>query len=316
LQQDSPHFASCLAILKQSALFGQLSEAVLQDMLRIFHYTTRAKGETAISPTQAADRLYLIISGRAKVSVYNRDNGREHILFLIGPGDSFDLISLLDGQWHEAVATALDDMEVISTSVEQAREWINRHPDFNRAFLPYLGKQMHKLADQVTDLSLYDTEARLARLILRNITPVSDKFRHEAVATALDDIEVISTSVEQAREWINRHPDFNRAFLPYLGEQMHKLADQVTDLSLYDTEARLARLILRNITPVSDKFHQEAHLINDLSQETLASMIGSVRVIVTRHLLNWKQEKVISGKRGHWSVLDLKALLEKAEKLL
>ena len=238
MQQDSPHFASCLAILKQSALFGQLSEAVLQDMLRIFHYTTRAKGETAISPTQAADRLYLIISGRAKVSVYNRDNGREHILFLIGPGDSFDLISLLDGQWHEAVATALDDMEVISTSVEQAREWINRHPDFNRAFLPYLGKQMRKLADQVTDLSLYDTEARLARLILRNITPVSDKF------------------------------------------------------------------------------HQEAHLINDLSQETLASMIGSVRVIVTRHLLNWKQEKVISGKRGHWSVLDLKALLEKAEKLL
>jgi len=41
-------------------------------------------------------------------------------------------------------------------------------------------------------------------------------------------------------------------------------------------------------------------------------MIGTVRVVIARHLQNWKQEKVISGKRGHWSILDLEALLEKA----
>ena len=233
MQQDSLHYARCLEILGQSPLFSGVHDALLKDMLRIFHYTTRAKGEIAISPKQASDRLYLVISGRAKVSVYNPDNGREHILFLIGPGDGFDLISLLDGEWHDAVATALDDMEVLFTTVQQAREWLNQHPDFNRAFLPYLGKQMHGLADQVTDLSLYDTEARLARLLLRNLVP--------------------------------------------------------------------------------DKLVQGVPLINELSQETLASMIGSVRVVVTRHLSKWKQEKFISGRRGSWSILDLQALLEKAE---
>jgi len=199
----------------------------------IFRYETRNRRDTAISPRNASERLYLVISGRAKVSVYNPDNGREHILFLIGPGDGFDLISLLDGEWHNAVATALDDMEVLVTTVNQAKEWINQHPDFNRAFLPYLGKQMHGLADQVTDLSLYDTEARLARLILRHLVPGN---------------------------------------LP-----------------------------------------NDIHLINNLSQETLASMIGSVRVVVTRHLQKWKQKKIISGKRGDWTVLDLQALLDKAE---
>jgi len=131
------------------------------------------------------------------------------------------------------------------------------------------------------------------------------------VATALDDMEVLVTTVEQAKEWINQHPDFNRAFLPYLGKQMHGLADQVTDLSLYDTEARLARLILRYLAP--GNLPNDIHLINDLSQETLASMIGSVRVIVTRHLQKWKQKKIISDKRGDWTVLDLQALLDKAE---
>jgi CRP-like cAMP-binding protein len=152
---------------------------------------------------------------------------------LIGPGDGFDLIGLLDGEWHEAVATALDDMEILVTTVQQARAWLNQHPDFNRAFLPYLGKQMHGLADQVADLSLYDTEVRLARLILRHLAP--------------------------------------------------------------------------------GNLSNDIRLINDLSQETLASMIGSVRVVVTRHLQKWKQKRIISGRRGRWSVLDLQALLEKAE---
>ena len=234
MQQDSLHYARCLKILGQSPLFAGVDEALLKDMLRIFHYKTCAKGETAISPEQALDRFYIIISGRARVSVYNPESGREHILFLIGPGDGFDLISLLDGEWHDAVATALDD-----------------------------------------------------------------------------DMEVLYTTVQQAKEWLNQHPYFNRAFLPYLGQQMHGLADQVADLSLYDTEARLARLILRSLVP--DKLSQGVSLLNDLSQETIASMIGSVRVVVTRHLSKWKQKKVISGRGGCWTLLDLQALLEKAE---
>lgn len=233
MRQDSPHYAHCLETLGQSPLFASLNDVLLEDMLGIFHYETRIRGETAISPKQASDHLYIVISGRAKVSVYNPDSGREHVLFLIGPGDGFDLISLLDGEWHDAVATALDDMEILSTTVQKAREWLNQHPDFNRAFLPYLGRQMHALADQVADLSLYDTETRLARLILRNLLP--------------------------------------------------------------------------------DKLPNDIPLINDLSQETLASMIGSVRVVVTRHLQKWKQKKIISGRRGRWSVLDLQALLDKAE---
>lgn len=236
MQPTDQHYEHCLTALKDSPLFAQLSDDVLQDMLQIFHYETKNRNDTAISPKQTSDRFYLVIKGRAKVSVYNPDNGREHILFLIGPGDGFDLISLLDGKGHNAIATALDDMEVLFTSVQKAREWVNQHPDFNRAFLPYLGQQMNTLANQVTDLSLYDTEARLARLVLRHLVP--------------------------------------------------------------------------------DSSPQKIELINDLSQETLASMIGSVRVVVTRHLQHWKQDNIVSGKRGSWTVKKLKTLLEKAESLL
>lgn len=234
MQEESPHhYTYCLELLRKSPLFSELDETVLKEMFGLFRYEKRLKGETAISPQQASDHFYIVIRGRGKVSVYNPDNGREHILFFLKPGDGFDLISLLDDEWHDAIATALDDMEVLSVTVQQARTWIDQHPEFNRTLLPYLGKQMHDLANQVTDLSLYDTEARLARLILRNLVP--------------------------------------------------------------------------------GQLPQEVRLINDLSQEALASMIGSVRVVVARHLQSWKQKNIISGKRGDWSILDLKALLDKAE---
>ncbi len=234
MRKDNPHFNHCITILSRSPLFEKLDIDLLEDMLGLFQYEARLKGETAISPQQASDRFYIVINGQAKVSIYNPDNGREHILFLLGSGDGFDLISLLDDEWQEAVATALTDMEVLSTTVQQARTWIEQHPEFNRNFLPYLGKQMYGLANQAIELSLYDTEVRLSRLILRNL--------------------------------------------------------------------------------VEDKTPNEIRLINDLSQETIASMIGSVRVVIARHLQNWKQKKIISGKRGDWSILDLQALLKKTKK--
>ena len=92
-------------------------------------------------------------------------------------------------------------------------------------------------------------------------------------------MEVLYTNVQQAREWIDQHPDFNRAFLPYLGKQMHGLADQVIDLSLFDTEARLARLILRYLAP--GKSPQEVHLINDL-RFRLAATLGRTELIPAR----------------------------------
>ena len=230
---NSSDYAHCANVLRQSPLFAELSDTELHDMMTLFRYERRRKRDTSLAPAETQQQLYVIIDGRAKASVYHPQTGREKVLFLLGPGDVFNVVSLLDGEEHPAIAIALDDMEVLSTSVEQAREWVERHPDFNRTFLPYLGKQMRMLAEQVEDVALYDTEARLARLILRHLDP--------------------NASVTSVR------------------------------------------------------------LINDLSHEALASLIGSVRVVVTRQLQEWKAAHILSREHGRWSIHDLQALLEKAE---
>ncbi|NOX76349.1 MAG: winged helix-turn-helix domain-containing protein [Gammaproteobacteria bacterium] len=76
---------------------------------------------------------------------------------------------------------------------------------------------------------------------------------------------------------------------------MCSLAGRASDLALHNTETRLARLI------------------NDLSHESLAEMIGSVRVVVNRQLQHWKQEGIVDAHRGHLEVEALQELMRRAE---
>ena len=110
---------------------------------------------------------------------------------------------------------------------------------------------------------------------------------------------------------IRNHPEFNRTLLPYLGKQIRALAELASDLSLHDTATRLAKLILRHVDHENQQ--QELKLINDLSNKELASMIGSVRVVVNRHLTKLKKEGVLETSRKHMHVKNLHSLVSRIE---
>ena len=208
----SPRFSdkeSVIGLLRRSPLFGSLTDTVLLDMLRHFRRETWKRGRCPAG-VGAEQRFHVILSGRLKMGQINPDTGRMVTLFLLGAGDAFDVISLLDGKPNPVILEARDDLELLSTPVNEVRHWIEQHPEFNRCFLPYLGRQMCLLADLAGDLALHDTETRLARLILRHID--------------------------------NSNP-------------AHPL-----------------------------------HLIHDLPHEALGEMIGTVRVVVNRQLQHWQRE--------------------------
>ncbi len=135
---------------------------------------------------------------------------------------------------------------------------------------------------------------------------------HEVTPVALDDAELVSVPLNAARDWIATHPEFNRNFLPYLAEQMRKMEDLATDLALHDTMTRLAKLILRHVAPGRKQAQQDGgrhlHLINDLHDEALARMVGSVRQVVNRHLQHWRRCGVLQRRGFHTEIADLEAL--------
>ena len=239
MNKDSPLFQHYKSKFAESPLFRGLPDDILLDMLDHFHPVSWDKGVKS-DPASLVDCFYLIINGRVKMEYIDAATGNWVTLFVLGPGDGFDIISLLDGNPHEATPVALEDMQLLTASTAKMREWINLHPIFNQNFLPYLGERMRKMEDLVADLGLKDTITRLAHLILRH-------------------------TVEG--------------------------------------------------TPGSDSVHP-VKLIHDLTNESLAHMIGSTRQAVNRHLQELRKKGILERHPRHLVVRELEALKKQADAYL
>lgn len=228
----------CKTVLQQSRLFRRVPDELLDEMLTGFRRDTWRRN-AQLDPASFQERFYVLITGRVEVSRVNPQTGRSITLQILGPGDGIDVITLLTGDLHAIQPMALEDVTLASAPVGEVRAWIERHPEFNRHFLPYLGEQMRLMEDLATDLALYDTLTRLARLLLRHV-------RHGHPSSA--------------------------------PEPPHGL-----------------------------------RLIHDLHDETLARMVGSVRQVVNRHLQHWRKSGVIHKHKFRTEIEDLEALRSYAE---
>ncbi len=192
----------CRMALKRAELFQFVDEATIDDMLSVFTREKWQKGRT-LPAFEVKDRFHVILKGRLQMVRINEETGRMVTLFLLGAGDAFDLLQLLNDHPFEGVLEARDELELLSLPVGEARQWISDHPDFNRAFLAYLGKQMHALADLAGDLALHDTETRLARLLLRHIDQADPKHRD---ITLINDLShtAIAEMIGSVRAVVNR----------------------------------------------------------------------------------------------------------------
>lgn len=149
----------------------------------------------------------------------------------------------------------------------------------------------------------------LTRGDMFDIISLLDQKEHYYMATVLEDSEIIEVSIEQIRSQVHTNPDFNRFFMPYLAKQMRQMEDLAVDLSLYDIYNRLLRVMVRNINQTKDGL--ELKLINNLSHEELASLVGSVRKVVNKNLQVLKDEGIIELSRKHIKLKSLQKLLNK-----
>ncbi len=131
---------------------------------------------------------------------------------------------------------------------------------------------------------------------------------HEVFYETLDKVVLLSTSMKTMRKWVWEIPEINRHMLPYLGHQLKIMEEHASNVTLIDISTRLAKFILNNINSES----KELELINDLSNEDLANLIGTTRAVVNRHLQEFKNDGILYLGRQKVEIRNLQLLLDKA----
>ena len=151
----------------------------------------------------------------------------------------------------------------------------------------------------------------LAQGSLCDVVTLLDGARHENLLTALDNVQVLTLPMDIVRSWMQSSNSFNRLLFPYIARQMREMEELVTDLSFYNTSERLLKLIIKNIDPENPN---RLKLIHDLPHEEIASLIGTVRKVLNRHIQELKKEGLIDVERKNIRLKDNIKLLEELDK--
>ena len=221
--------------VKEAPLFAGMRLEEIEALIASCPVVEREKG--FLFSQKALDRsLFIPLEGAVKSYQINPVTSKEYIIFLFSPGQIFDVITFIDERKHEILFETVEDTKLLEISHDLMNRWIAQNPQINKNLIYLLSGMLQNLEQNASDLALYDTVTRLARLIFRNLP----------------------------------------------GTQLFLPQDS-------------AKVKLKLLT---------------LSHENIAQMIGSVREVVSRNMKTLKNEQVIETDAKKQRLIDLRSLLD------
>jgi CRP-like cAMP-binding protein len=152
-------------MLRRIPLFASLDEETLAQLgaaTTVRHYD---RGEVIELEGGRGGSLRFVQSGLVKLSTTSGD-GREQVLRLVPPGETFNLMAAIDGQPCAATAIALDHTTIYAIKREILTRLIAEQPAVAQAALLALSANTRDLISLAKDLALYHVDERVARLLL------------------------------------------------------------------------------------------------------------------------------------------------------
>src|SRR5712672_628199 len=155
-----------LAMLRKHPYFCDLEPGAFDQLCRYAKYTTLKRGAAICSKGDPGNSLFAVVSGTVKISTSSAD-GRSAIFNLIGPGEIFGEVALLDGQARTADATANTNCEIYIIDRREFLPFVRSQPELAMKLIELLCARLRWTSDQVEQVILQDLPGRLASALIR-----------------------------------------------------------------------------------------------------------------------------------------------------
>src|SRR5207253_6561150 len=109
--------------------------------------------------------LYLIASGKVKISL-SGEKGREIILSVLGPGEFFGEMSLLDGEPRSASVISQTQSQFYILNRDTFDDFVRRSPQTGLKILAEMSRRLRHADEVIGNLALLDVYGRVAHTLL------------------------------------------------------------------------------------------------------------------------------------------------------
>lgn len=189
-----------------SALFGDVDADTRAQLEQALQPRRLTRGEQLFAAGDQADALYVLRHGKMKLSRRYAEEGprRESLLTVLGDGQVFGELSVLDPGPRTTTASAVTPCELGVLSKERLFRLLNAHPDLSMGLMRQLAHRLRHATDYASDLVLNDVHGRVARTLLRLAELFGERGAHGTVVRHGLTQQEIAHMVGASRESVNK----------------------------------------------------------------------------------------------------------------
>src|SRR6185436_5825597 len=99
--------------LRACGLFRQANDATIEALEGALRIRRFRKGETVFHQGDPGDALFILASGSVKVVLPSDEGAEPAIVAILGPGEFFGELAILDGAPHSATIVAIEPTETL-----------------------------------------------------------------------------------------------------------------------------------------------------------------------------------------------------------
>ncbi|MCS7052270.1 MAG: Crp/Fnr family transcriptional regulator [Ignavibacterium sp.] len=151
--------------LRDVPIFSELQDNTLEKIYNSGYIKSYKKGDTILSESESGTSMFFIVEG--KVKVIRSDEDKEIIISLLGPGEFFGEMSILDGMGRSATVTAVEDSKLFILQRHEFLDLLYSYPEVSVSLLRELSIRLRNATNKIKALSLKDAEGKVATVLLQ-----------------------------------------------------------------------------------------------------------------------------------------------------
>ena len=191
------------ALFRKFALFAELDDRELGAIAAVAKSRHYAKDDVVFHADESGDVFCLIQSGQVKVTMISPE-GKEIILSLLGPGDFFGEMSLLDNEPRSATVIATESLEIATIWRSEFLAILSENFAITKKVLAEISRRLRNASNRIESLATMDVYGRLARFFLDLAKKNGKVLDNEYVSVIRPTHQAIANMIGTSRETVSR----------------------------------------------------------------------------------------------------------------
>jgi CRP-like cAMP-binding protein len=163
-----------LDLLKRIPYFSGIGLADLESIKKLVFERSADRAETVVFEGEPASSLYFVASGAVRVFKTSAE-GKEQVLGIVRPEESFNDVPIFDGGPNPASARAMGPVLLYGIKRNDVEAILRDYPQIALNVTKVLAKRVRQLVSLVEDLSFRHVISRVAKILFEQISGETDR---------------------------------------------------------------------------------------------------------------------------------------------